>query len=156
MVIFDFGKRCVIEQLSAGPHKVYGAGFPGETFRVLKEKEIKQFGEFRTRRLILEAWDKLESVWVSRVPVSSEPSVVIHEQPVAVKPMVVEEPSPAPAKSAPKKELKAVEENPAQPMLSDFGLYKCGSCGKLVMGYGREDHEKDTHRGREVEWRRIR
>ncbi len=33
--------------------------FPGETFRVLKEKEIRQFGEYRTRRLVLEAWDKL-------------------------------------------------------------------------------------------------
>jgi len=30
---------------------------PGETFRVLKEKEVKQFGEYRTRRLVLEAWD---------------------------------------------------------------------------------------------------
>jgi hypothetical protein len=35
--------------------------FPGETFRVLKEKEEKQYGEYRTRRLILEAWDKLET-----------------------------------------------------------------------------------------------
>jgi len=35
------------------------SGFPGETFRVLKEKEIKQYGEYRTRRLVLEAWDKL-------------------------------------------------------------------------------------------------
>jgi len=33
--------------------------FPGETFRVLKEKEIAKFGEYRTRRLVLEAWDKL-------------------------------------------------------------------------------------------------
>jgi hypothetical protein len=33
--------------------------FPGETFRVLKEKEIAKYGEYRTRRLILEAWDKL-------------------------------------------------------------------------------------------------
>jgi len=31
--------------------------FPGETVRVLKEKEVKQFGEYRTRRLVLEAWD---------------------------------------------------------------------------------------------------
>jgi hypothetical protein len=30
---------------------------PGETFRVLKEKEIRQLGEYRTRRLVLEAWD---------------------------------------------------------------------------------------------------
>jgi len=30
--------------------------FPDETFCVLKEKE---FGEYRTRRLVLEAWDRL-------------------------------------------------------------------------------------------------
>jgi len=33
--------------------------FPGETFRVLKEKELAKFGEYRTRRLVLAAWDKL-------------------------------------------------------------------------------------------------
>ena len=32
----------------------------GEAFRVLKEKEEKQYGEYRTRRLVLEAWDKME------------------------------------------------------------------------------------------------
>jgi hypothetical protein len=39
--------------------EVYGPDFPGETFRVLKEREIKQYGEYRTRRLVLEAWDRL-------------------------------------------------------------------------------------------------
>jgi len=43
------------------PKDVYGPDFPGETFRVLKEKEEKQYGEYRTRRLVLEAWDNLES-----------------------------------------------------------------------------------------------
>lgn len=33
--------------------------FPGETFRVLKEKEIRRYGEYRTRRLVLEAWERL-------------------------------------------------------------------------------------------------
>jgi len=33
--------------------------FPGEIFRVFKEKEEKQFDEYRTRRLVLEAWEKL-------------------------------------------------------------------------------------------------
>lgn len=33
--------------------------FPGETFRVLKEKEMRQYGEYRTRRLVLEAWERL-------------------------------------------------------------------------------------------------
>ena len=41
------------------PKEVYGEDFPGEIFSVLKEKEIKQFGGYRTRRLVLEAWDKL-------------------------------------------------------------------------------------------------
>jgi hypothetical protein len=34
--------------------------FPGETFRVLKEKELRQFGAYRTRRLVLEAWNRLK------------------------------------------------------------------------------------------------
>jgi hypothetical protein len=41
------------------PKDVFGPDFPGETFRVLKEKEERQYGEYRTRRLILEAWDRL-------------------------------------------------------------------------------------------------
>jgi len=33
---------------------------PGETFHVLKEKEEKKYGEYRTDRLVLEAWDTIE------------------------------------------------------------------------------------------------
>jgi hypothetical protein len=36
--------------------RVAASTFPGETFRVLKEKEQRQYGEYRTRRLVLEAW----------------------------------------------------------------------------------------------------
>jgi len=39
------------------PKEVHGEDFPGETFRVLKEKEVRLYGEYRTRRLVLEAWD---------------------------------------------------------------------------------------------------
>jgi hypothetical protein len=39
--------------------RVEKSTFPGETFRVLKEKEIRQYGEYRTRRLVLEAWGRL-------------------------------------------------------------------------------------------------
>jgi len=41
------------------PCDVYGPDFPGETFRILKDKEIRKYGEYRTKRLILEAWDNL-------------------------------------------------------------------------------------------------
>jgi hypothetical protein len=39
--------------------RVSNSTFPGETFRVLKEKEIRQYGEYRTHRLVLQMWDKL-------------------------------------------------------------------------------------------------
>jgi len=35
-------------------------GYPSETFAVLKRNEEREFGEYRTQRLVLEAWDKLE------------------------------------------------------------------------------------------------
>lgn len=40
------------------PKDVMGADYPSETFRVLKEGEIQTYGEYRTRRLVLEAWDQ--------------------------------------------------------------------------------------------------
>lgn len=43
------------------PKDVHGPDFPGETFRVLKEKEERQLGEYRTRRLVLGAYDRLEA-----------------------------------------------------------------------------------------------
>jgi len=39
------------------PKEVHGEDFPGETFRVLKEKEVRLYGEYRTSRLVLAAWD---------------------------------------------------------------------------------------------------
>ena len=41
------------------PADVMGADYPSETFRVLKDKEQREFGEYRTQRLVLEAWDNL-------------------------------------------------------------------------------------------------
>jgi hypothetical protein len=40
------------------PSAVMGEDYPSETFRVLKEDEVKEFGEYRTQRLVLEAWDR--------------------------------------------------------------------------------------------------
>jgi hypothetical protein len=41
------------------PADVMGADYPSETFRVLKNGEIRDFGEYRTQRLVLEAWDAM-------------------------------------------------------------------------------------------------
>jgi hypothetical protein len=43
------------------PSDVLGEDYPSETFRVLKNSEFKKYGEYRTRRLVLEAWDRLEA-----------------------------------------------------------------------------------------------
>ncbi|MCF1502232.1 N-6 DNA methylase [Afifella sp. H1R] len=43
------------------PADVKGTDYPSETFRVLKEKEIRQHGEYRTRRLALASWDRMEA-----------------------------------------------------------------------------------------------
>ncbi|MFV7789200.1 hypothetical protein, partial [Enterococcus faecium] len=40
------------------PAKGKGVDYPSETFRVLKEKEIRLYGEYRTERLVLEEWQK--------------------------------------------------------------------------------------------------
>ncbi|ODS51204.1 MAG: restriction endonuclease [Acidovorax sp. SCN 65-108] len=39
------------------PADVMGEDYPSETFRVLKNKELREFGEYRTQRLVLAAWD---------------------------------------------------------------------------------------------------
>lgn len=41
------------------PSAVVGPGYPSETFRVLQASEMEQYGEYRTGRLVLEAWDRL-------------------------------------------------------------------------------------------------
>ena len=40
------------------PEDVMGKDYPSETFRVLKDREIREYGEYRTQRLVLEAWDR--------------------------------------------------------------------------------------------------
>jgi len=41
------------------PKSLFGSDFPSETFRVLMEKEQDAFGEYRTQRLVLAAFDDL-------------------------------------------------------------------------------------------------
>lgn len=40
------------------PREVMGPDWPPGTFKVLKDNELKKYGEYRTRRLVLEAWDR--------------------------------------------------------------------------------------------------
>lgn len=41
------------------PADVYGPDYPSETFRVLKNNDIAKYGEYRTAKLVLQAFDQL-------------------------------------------------------------------------------------------------
>lgn len=41
------------------PAKAKGPNYPSETFRVLQKNEMARFGEYRTERLVLAAFDRL-------------------------------------------------------------------------------------------------
>lgn len=41
------------------PADMMGDDYPSETFRVLKNNELREFGEYRTQLLVLEAWGEL-------------------------------------------------------------------------------------------------
>lgn len=41
------------------PEDICGVGCINETFRVLKDNEIRQYGEYRTKRLVMEAWERM-------------------------------------------------------------------------------------------------
>ena len=42
------------------PTNIFGADCALETFNALRNSELREFNEFRTSRLIMEAWDRLE------------------------------------------------------------------------------------------------
>ena len=42
-----------------------GADYPSETFRVLRDKETRRHGEYRTGRRVLAAWDRLAQDWAA-------------------------------------------------------------------------------------------
>lgn len=67
------------------------------------------------------------------------------------KPAAIET-SPAPNSRV--KEEPIVPE--AQSMTTHFGLYKCEVCGKIVIGFDRENHAREEHKRKIVELRNVR
>ena len=152
------------------PQEVYSPDFPGETFRVLKDNEIKEYGEYRTRRLVLEAWDRFESDGTfahiplpEAMPVITQSAVPAKSVPPAAdtKPQKTDWDALRKQKQQSRQTHQSPlpdltpDSGPQQMSLSDYALYKCQECGKLVMGYARPDHEKSNHKGRSVEWKKM-
>lgn len=63
------------------PADIEGPDYPSETFRVLQKNELKARGEYRTQRLVLDAWDALEKARTITVP---SPSPVRRPAPLPV------------------------------------------------------------------------
>lgn len=136
------------------PQDVYGPDFPGETFRVLKEKEIKLYEEYRTRRLVLEAWDRMVA---DGTITPGERPVIELPQPAPVpdvREVKEEKPIYAEKPTAPKA-VKPKQENPDQLGFSGMGLTKCSVCGALVMSFDQGNHINEVHGGKAVEFVKV-
>ncbi len=88
------------------------------------------------------------------VPSKQETVSVAQPRPES-RPAEVQTQLPAPAKPilSVKNEVDLPED---QPTLSDFGLYKCEVCGKMVMGFEKANHEQEKHGGMSVQWKKMR
>lgn len=54
------------------PADVKGEAYPSETFRGLKRNEIDRYSEYRTQRLVLEAFDRLSGMQFGEAPIRIE------------------------------------------------------------------------------------
>lgn len=150
-----------------------------DTFPIVRRKEEAKYGEYRTKRLCLEAYDRiaaspeyadlvpLEARERSQSSVLGEGNKVTPPQPAPRATVPAQEPQPAAAKtpaqpnskprpvSKPdlKPEVRLVPESPVAP--SDYGLYKCLGCGKMVVGYDKENHIREKHRGQDPGWKKL-
>jgi hypothetical protein len=148
-----------------------------DTFPIVRRKDEAKYGEYRTKRLCLEAYDRIaaspefeelipaEARERSKYSVLGGRAVIPSIQP-APRPAPVDpsssQPKRAPAAAPPasprlKQDPEPVPEPAPQPTLlpSDFGLYKCLGCGKLVVGYDKENHVREKHRGQDPGWKKM-
>jgi hypothetical protein len=138
--------------------RVTASDFPGETFRVLKEKENRLYGEYRTRRLVLEAWNRLEGIEIGNPDGYREQTAAeTLKQDTNSVPQPKPETLPAAVQTQSSTTAKKEVYPPVdQRTFTDFGLYKCESCGKMVMGFEKENHEREKHGGKNGERKRVR
>ena len=156
-----------------------------DQFRIVKKKDLEKYGEYRTKRVILEEFEKmaddpmLEGVCV---PYHERVSVLEHpekEQPTPPRrnqnfpaPQREEITEPAPKKTSqetitPKSNVKPFQSGSKSQLnfyedlekpsdpKVDFNLYKCRGCGKLVMGFSIEEHTRESHGGIQPGYERV-
>lgn len=156
-----------------------------ETFPIVRRRDEAQYGEYRTKRVILEKFDALaddpmlmgactplaERVSVlspSAQPIlpDSEPELVDVEEPaeqlepVPAQPQDVAEPEPPAAPAAPPaaKEQQSLpfSSQADSPIISDYTLYRCPICDKHILGFDLERHTREVHLGKDPGYKKVR
>jgi hypothetical protein len=154
--------------------------FPGETFRVLKDKEIRQYGEYRTRRLVLTAWQRMQDAldsgtdyvplvdpppahpslchpWPDGTPYEG-PGLALDKggQPNQSITSIADPVPPAvdpPVDQTPAPAPAEESEHNARP--TDWSLYKCRACGQILAGFARAEHIKKNHPGQNLGFEKM-
>ena len=91
---------------------------------------------------------KQETILVPQPKSESRPAALQTQLPTPAKP-------PLPV-TPPTKVIKEIDPPAGQPTLTDFGLYKCEFCGKIVIRFEKVNHEQEKHGGKSVEWKKVR
>jgi hypothetical protein len=67
-----------------------------------------------------------------------------------------DEPSETYVKASVENKAQETKTTTVQTSFTDFGLYQCKACGKLVMGYEKGNHQREKHGEKGVEWKKVR
>ena len=156
-----------------------------DTFPIVRRKDEAKYGEYLTKRLCLEAYDRLagsdlippearalqqESVLGERAVLpAARPAPAVHApgpgaaaRPAsppdapASQPATAQRPAKLPAGMAASQGIASKAEASAQqPALMDFSLYKCAACGKMLMGLEQEKHTRAVHGGKDPGYAKI-
>lgn len=152
-----------------------------ETFPIVKRKDEAEFGEFRTKHVILEKFDAMandpilegaciplaERLSVLKSPPQTQPNLKPQVKSERVIPpasnVVIERTESKPVKSPP-----VIQENqPALfdtstkmeeesvPTLSDYTLYRCPLCDTHLLGLALEAHTREVHKGNDPGYKKI-
>jgi len=146
-----------------------------DSFPITKRKDESRFGEYRTKRVIIEKFDELaedpilegvciplkERVSVLKNPEKKQSTFTPPQKPQAPKPI---EPQKSEFLYQPKKAKPTQKIQEDQPTLfdppaeivkveksseSDYSLYRCSLCNKFLPGFSLDEHTSEIHHGKD-------
>lgn len=151
-----------------------------ETFPIVRKRDEEKYDEYRTKRLVLDAYDRIASRhdYEELIPLEararSQESILVKSH-TSIREVRPDAPLEKPTKpvdskskaSKPKEQSDEaialtqeshVEGNPAAnpPSLSDYSLYRCSECEKHVLGFDLDRHTREVHGGLEPGYLKIR